>query len=78
VAPPTRTANHWGYRPRRQDRRREPLPLIGFRVDPRVVDARCDHSTDPALVSTSRGACDPLRTANRRLVSSRSSANRPM
>ena len=30
-------------RPRRQDRRREPLVLTGFRVDPLVVDARRVH-----------------------------------
>ena len=30
-------------RPRRQDRRREPLPLTGFRVDPLVVDPRRVH-----------------------------------
>jgi hypothetical protein len=30
-------------RPRWQDRRREPLPVTGFRVDPVVVDARRVH-----------------------------------
>src|SRR5262249_36503136 len=30
-------------RPRRQDRRREPLPLTGFRVNPLVVHAWCGH-----------------------------------
>ena len=30
-------------RPRRQDRRREPLPLTGVRVDPLVVDPRRGH-----------------------------------
>ncbi len=42
-------------RPRRQDRRGEPLPLPGVRVGALVVDPRAVTCTAPALVSTSRG-----------------------
>jgi hypothetical protein len=42
-------------RPRRQDRRREPLPLPGGLIDALVVDPRRRTGTAPAAVVTSRG-----------------------
>jgi hypothetical protein len=62
-------------RPRRQDRRGEPLALTGLGAIRLSLTRGALTSIAPALVSTSRDWCEPFRTTRRRPRSSRSSMN---